>query len=109
MLYIQTWEVYRGTSEHTSMNKSTSTCRVHLLVAGLLIMAAATGVSGQCEVQRIVPEGMTDGAMFGTAVCRWDQWLAVGAPLDTGNEWASGIVRVYQRKRTSWIREGKRA
>ena len=71
------------------------------------VAITSTTTSGQCDLELPVPGDVGAGAYFGTAVAMDGELLAVGAPLDTGNDWASGVVYVFRRAADGWVNEGR--
>ena len=76
------------------------------MVLGAVLLATSPS-SGQCDLELPVPGDVEAGGYFGTGVAMDGDLLVVGAPLDTGNDWASGVVYVYQRIKGDWINEAR--
>ena len=71
------------------------------------VLLATSPSSGQCDLELSVPSDVGAGGYFGTGVAMDGDLLVVGAPLDTGNDWASGVVYVFQRIEGGWINEAR--
>ncbi|MCH2134325.1 MAG: FG-GAP repeat protein [Phycisphaerales bacterium] len=73
------------------------------ITTGITALLIGSGVAAAepCEVELPLSGEATLDAMIGTAVSIDGDWAVVGAPLDTGNAWASGVIYVYE-----WIDAG---
>lgn len=72
----------------------------------LLSMFTATGIAASCPAQCVL-EGFTDekavdSTLFGSSVDIQGDLMAVGAMLDTGADWASGAVHLFERTSDGW-------
>lgn len=56
------------------------------------------GAQGWTQLQRLEPETLGLGARFGASVAIDGEWLAVGAPNDTGASMLTGAVYMYKRE-----------
>ena len=70
---------------------------IPLIVSALLI---------QCPIE-IDEAPMTPGGLSGTSVAIYGDVIAIGSPLGTGNEWASGVILVYRLDGNNWIKEAE--
>ncbi|MCH2153808.1 MAG: FG-GAP repeat protein [Phycisphaerales bacterium] len=71
-----------------------------------LMAMAAIGVE-PCATDLSLSDEATDEAMIGTSIAIDGDWAVVGAPLDTGNGWASGVAYVYRWEADAWLLDAR--
>lgn len=73
-----------------------------MLVASSLLVVCLS----QCPVE-VDQTPTTPGGITGTAVAIDGDLAVIGAPMGTGNDWASGMAIVYRLVENVWIREAE--
>lgn len=66
-------------------------------------LVASCVLAAPCEVDIPLSDDATSEALIGTAIAMDGDWAVVGAPLDTGAFWASGVVHVYRWHSDAWV------
>jgi hypothetical protein len=77
-------------------------CVTCCAIATLSLLIAGPSAA-QCDLELPVPDSVGAGGYFGTAVAVDGDLVVVGAPLDTGLEWASGAIYVFRLDGDQWI------
>ncbi|MDP6602466.1 MAG: hypothetical protein QGH76_09250 [Phycisphaerales bacterium] len=73
---------------------------------GTVLTAITLVLSAQCPAPADIP-ATTPGGVSGTSVAMDGDLAVIGAPIGTGNAWASGMAIVYRRAGDTWIREAE--
>ena len=78
-----------------------------LFASMFLAVSGSVGFAESCVVDIPLSGQATNEAMIGTSVAMDGEWAVVGAPLDTGPSWASGVLYVYQWIDEQWVLDAR--